>query len=80
MIRFGPFQVDPRTWTLSRDGAVLDLSPRLVEILGYLAAKGGEIVTKDNEGGLCVRCHRLFCEEDWKSGTDDLCLSCGGKA
>jgi len=40
----------------------------------------GEIVTKDNEGGLCVRCHRLFCEEDWKSGSADLCPDCGGKA
>lgn len=47
MIRFGPFQVDPRTWTLSRDGEAVDLSPRLVEILGYLAARGGEIVTKE---------------------------------
>ena len=47
MIRFGPFQVDPRTWTLSRDGVAIDLSPRLVEILGYLAARGGEIVTKE---------------------------------
>ncbi len=47
MIRFGPFQVDPRTWTLSRNGVAIDLSPRLVEILGYLAARGGEIVTKE---------------------------------
>lgn len=47
MIRFGPFQVDPRTWTLSRDGEAVELSPRLVEILGYLAARGGEIVTKE---------------------------------
>ncbi len=47
VIRFGPFQIDPRTWTLTRDGQPIDLSPRLVEILGYLAARGGEIVTKD---------------------------------
>ena len=47
MIRFGPFQIDPRTWSLARDGQPVDLSPRLVEILGYLAARGGEIVTKD---------------------------------
>src|SRR5688572_28744838 len=47
VIRFGPFQVDPRTWTLSREGAAVELSPRLVEILGYLAAKGGDIVTKE---------------------------------
>lgn len=47
MIRFGPFQIDPRTWTLTRDGQTLDLSPRLVEILGHLATRGGVIVTKD---------------------------------
>ncbi|MSO35025.1 MAG: hypothetical protein EXQ54_01160 [Acidobacteria bacterium] len=47
VIRFGPFQIDPRTWTLSRDGHTVDLSPRLVEILGHLACHGGAIVTKD---------------------------------
>ena len=47
MIRFGPFQIDPRTWTLARDGQSIDLSPRLVEILGHLATRGGAIVTKD---------------------------------
>lgn len=47
MIRFGPFQVDPRTWSLSREGQAVDLSPRLVEILGHLAAHAGDIVTKE---------------------------------
>ncbi len=47
MIRFGPHQIDPRTWTLARDGQALDLSPRLVEILGHLATRAGAIVTKD---------------------------------
>lgn len=47
MIRFGPFQIDPRTWTLAREGQPLDLSPRLVEILGHLATRDGAIVTKD---------------------------------
>ena len=47
VIRFGPFQIDPRTWSLSRDGQVVDLSPRLVEILGHLAGHRGAIVTKD---------------------------------
>jgi DNA-binding winged helix-turn-helix (wHTH) protein len=47
VIRFGPFEIDPRTWTLSREGSAVDLSPRLVEILGHLAAHAGEIVTKD---------------------------------
>lgn len=47
VIRFGPFQIDPRTWTLAREGLPLELSPRLVEILGYLATHSGVIVTKD---------------------------------
>ena len=47
MIRFGSFQIDPRTWELSKDGAAVDLSPRLVEILGFIVSKAGQIVTKD---------------------------------
>ena len=47
MIRFGPFQIDPRTWLLTRDAQPVDLSPRLVEILGFIVSKGGQIVTKD---------------------------------
>jgi DNA-binding winged helix-turn-helix (wHTH) protein len=47
MLRFGAFQIDPRTWTLTNDGRNVDLSPRLVEILAYLAARAGTIVTKD---------------------------------
>ena len=47
MIRFGRFQIDPRTWSLSRDGDAVDLSPRLVEILAAIVEKNGEIVTKD---------------------------------
>ena len=47
MIRFGPFQVDPRTWSLSRGGEAVDLSPRLVELLTAIIEKNGEIVTKD---------------------------------
>lgn len=47
MIRFGPFEVDPRTWTLSRDGGAVNLSPRLVEILAHLVVRPGAIVTKN---------------------------------
>lgn len=47
MIRFGSFQIDPRTWMLSQDSKPVDLSPRLVEILGFIASRGGEIVTKE---------------------------------
>ena len=47
MIRFGSFQIDPRTWELTRDSEAVDLSPRLVEMLGFIVSKGGQIVTKD---------------------------------
>ena len=47
MIRFGPFQIDPRTWTLTREAQVVDLSPRLVEILAFFASRPGDIVTKE---------------------------------
>jgi DNA-binding winged helix-turn-helix (wHTH) protein len=47
VIRFGPFEIDPRTWTLAREGQAIDLSPRLVEILGHLATRDGATVTKD---------------------------------
>jgi tetratricopeptide (TPR) repeat protein len=47
VIRLGPFEIDPRTWLLRRDGRPVDLSPRLVEILVFLARRNGEIVTKE---------------------------------
>jgi len=47
MIRFGSFQIDPRTWLLTGDGRTVDLSPRLVEMLAFIVSRGGEIVTKD---------------------------------
>ena len=47
MVRFGPFAVDIRTWTLSRDGDTIELSPRLVEILVYLVERNGAIATKE---------------------------------
>jgi DNA-binding winged helix-turn-helix (wHTH) protein len=47
MIRFGSFQIDPRTWLLTEDSEPVDLSPRLVEILGFIVSRGGEIVTKE---------------------------------
>src|SRR6187200_3445956 len=47
MIRFGPFQIDSRTWLLTNKDRVVDLSPRLVEILAHIVSRDGEIVTKD---------------------------------
>ncbi|MFN8062477.1 MAG: winged helix-turn-helix domain-containing protein [Vicinamibacterales bacterium] len=46
-MHFGPFALDERTWLLARDGTAVELSPRLVEILAYLAARPGTIVSKD---------------------------------
>lgn len=46
-MHFGPFALDERTWSLVRDGSAVDLSPRLVEILGYFATRPGVIVTKE---------------------------------
>ena len=47
-MRFGPFTLDRRTWTLSREEGAVDLSPRLVEILAYLASKPGDTISKDD--------------------------------
>ena len=41
MIRFGSFQIDPRTWLLTSDSEPIDLSPRLVEILGFIVRTPG---------------------------------------
>lgn len=46
-MRFEPFAIDTRRWRLLRSGHAIDLSPRLVEILAYLAKRQGEVVSKD---------------------------------
>jgi DNA-binding winged helix-turn-helix (wHTH) protein len=46
-VRLGPFTLDDRRFTLSRDGEPVPLSPRLVELLVYLVARPGTLVTKD---------------------------------
>lgn len=47
MISFGPFQIDQRTWLLTNESKPVDLSPRLVEILGFIVSRAGQIVTKE---------------------------------
>jgi DNA-binding winged helix-turn-helix (wHTH) protein len=47
MLVFGPFAIATRTWTLTRDGTAVELSPRLVEILAYLVDHQGAIVTRE---------------------------------
>ena len=44
---FGPFRLDPKSWSLARDGALVALSPKLVQILGCLAEARGELVTRE---------------------------------
>jgi len=46
-MRIGPFVLDERRYTLTRAGEPVALSPRLVELLAYLAARPGVLVTKD---------------------------------
>jgi DNA-binding winged helix-turn-helix (wHTH) protein/Flp pilus assembly protein TadD len=47
LVHFPPFTLDTHRLVLSRDGTPVDLSPRLVELLGFLAAHPGELVSKD---------------------------------
>ncbi|TYB58604.1 response regulator transcription factor [Nonomuraea sp. PA05] len=45
-LRVGALRVDPRARTATLDGAALDLTPREFDVLNYLAARPGEVVTK----------------------------------
>jgi DNA-binding winged helix-turn-helix (wHTH) protein/Flp pilus assembly protein TadD len=45
--RFGPFRLDAAECRLFRDDAIVDLSPRLVDVLRLLVARPGELVTKE---------------------------------
>lgn len=42
----GGLRVDPRARTATLDGAALDLTPREFDVLHFLAARPGEVVTK----------------------------------
>ena len=44
---FGPFRLDLKGHRLLRDGRVVELSVRLVDVLAYLAAHAGELVTRE---------------------------------
>ncbi len=46
--RFGRFRLDPAECRLFRDEAMVDLSPRLVDLLGLLVARPGELISKDH--------------------------------
>lgn len=47
MLDFGPFRIDSRTYVLTRDGAMVPLSPRLVQVLACLADARGALVTRE---------------------------------
>ena len=45
-LRFGPFELDSRKRTLRRDGTVLSLGSRALDLLVYLANRPGVVVKK----------------------------------
>lgn len=47
MYRFGPFRLDTEAYRLSRETAVVAASPKLLDLLGYLAARPSKLVTRD---------------------------------
>ncbi|HJQ41222.1 MAG TPA: winged helix-turn-helix domain-containing protein [Thermoanaerobaculia bacterium] len=47
MIRFGPFELDPRTSELRRDGELIPLAPQPFRLLLALASRPGELMTRE---------------------------------
>ena len=45
--RFGPFVVDRTRYHVLRDGAALDLTPKLLDLLFHLLEHAGALVTKE---------------------------------
>ncbi len=45
--RFGPFTVDASSYRLTRDGAIIPLSPKIIDLLLYLVARQSALVGKD---------------------------------
>src|SRR5713101_9260004 len=45
-LRFGPFELSVRERVLRRDGQVLPLGGRALDILSYLAERPGEVIAK----------------------------------
>src|ERR1041385_586273 len=44
--RFGPFVLESASYRLLRDGTVLPLSPKAIDLLLYLVARPSSLVTK----------------------------------
>src|SRR5512145_3134373 len=47
MYRFGPFFLDGASYRLVRDGEVIPISPKIIDLLLYLVARPSSLVTKD---------------------------------
>src|SRR3970040_1841031 len=45
--RFGPFLVDAASYRLTREGEVVPLSPKIIDLLLYLVARQSALVPKD---------------------------------
>jgi DNA-binding winged helix-turn-helix (wHTH) protein/tetratricopeptide (TPR) repeat protein len=45
--RFGPFTLDPAAYRLHQDGEVIQLSPKIIDLLLYLVARPSVLVSKD---------------------------------
>jgi DNA-binding winged helix-turn-helix (wHTH) protein/tetratricopeptide (TPR) repeat protein len=45
--RFGPFTLDPSAYRLVRDGEIIPLSPKIIDLLLYLVARPSSLVSKD---------------------------------
>lgn len=45
--RFGPFTVDAASYRLLRDGSIIQLSPKIIDLLLYLVARQSALVGKD---------------------------------
>ena len=45
--RFGPFLLDTAAYRLTRDGHVVSISPKVIDLLLYLAARRSTLVSKD---------------------------------
>jgi DNA-binding winged helix-turn-helix (wHTH) protein len=47
VLRFGAFELDPRSAELRKNGELVKLSPQPVKLLAFLAAHSGQVVTRD---------------------------------
>ena len=48
MYRFGSYTLDPAAYRLLRDGEVVQLSPKIIDLLLYLVARQPALVSKDD--------------------------------